>query len=315
MNRSALCIRMLMYLASHSRVKIDELADFLDTKPRNIRAFKEELETAGYQIEHKTGRYGGYSLKESTFLPSLALSVEERKALEQAERFLKAHPEFAYGKEYTNAFIKIANQDRIDSQQNSFYKSDHRLPLSLFQQMHVKIIEEAIEQKKLVEIVYQGRKDSFPKTRTIEPYALINQREKNYVLAYDREKDDYRYFRFSDKRWLSCALLATHFLARDDVPYHKEVGEEQEALVTLAINRDSIRFFLEEYWGEEMQIVQETPSQLFYSFKTPSTRQLLNRIFAMRGNVHLVAPKELVDSFHAQLKELLCYNDKNDQIK
>lgn len=44
--------------------------------------------------------------------------------------------------------------------------------------MHVKIIEEAIEQKKLVEIVYQGRKDSFPKTRTIEPYALINQREK-----------------------------------------------------------------------------------------------------------------------------------------
>ena len=41
-----------------------ELAKELETNPRNIREFKKELVTAGYNIQEVKGRYGGYYLDE-----------------------------------------------------------------------------------------------------------------------------------------------------------------------------------------------------------------------------------------------------------
>ena len=65
MNRTAKCIEMLMYLSEDTEVykKTAEVADYLQTNPRNIREFKKELECAGFIIEEKKGRYGGYRLK------------------------------------------------------------------------------------------------------------------------------------------------------------------------------------------------------------------------------------------------------------
>ena len=62
MNRTALCIRMLALLKVRGRMRIDEIAEALETNPRNVREFRKELEIAGYPIIQTTGRYGGYQL-------------------------------------------------------------------------------------------------------------------------------------------------------------------------------------------------------------------------------------------------------------
>ena len=44
MNRTALCIRMLELLSTKKIYKISELAELLETNPRNIIEYKKELE-------------------------------------------------------------------------------------------------------------------------------------------------------------------------------------------------------------------------------------------------------------------------------
>ena len=44
MNRSSLCIKMLQILNAHDFVTTKELAERLETNPRNIIEFKKELE-------------------------------------------------------------------------------------------------------------------------------------------------------------------------------------------------------------------------------------------------------------------------------
>ena len=73
MNRTALCIRMLQLLKTLGRMQITELAQALETNPRNVREFRRELETAGYVIRQTRGRYGGYELDGEVLLPALAL--------------------------------------------------------------------------------------------------------------------------------------------------------------------------------------------------------------------------------------------------
>ena len=78
MNRTALCIRMLALLKVRGRMRIDEIAEALETNPRNVREFRKELEIAGYPIIQTTGRYGGYQLDTSALLPAPALDAQGR---------------------------------------------------------------------------------------------------------------------------------------------------------------------------------------------------------------------------------------------
>lgn len=97
MNRTALCIRMLALLKVRGRMRIDEIAEALETNPRNVREFRKELEIAGYPIIQTTGRYGGYQLDTSALLPAPALDAQEEDALQEACRYLRSHADFIAG--------------------------------------------------------------------------------------------------------------------------------------------------------------------------------------------------------------------------
>lgn len=60
-----------MILYTRDIMSIKELAEELDTNPRNIPEFRKELEAAGYPIETVSGRYGGYRLKKTDFFPTV----------------------------------------------------------------------------------------------------------------------------------------------------------------------------------------------------------------------------------------------------
>ena len=57
MNRTSLCLQMLMLLKARGKMNTKELASALETNPRNIREFKKDLITAGYNIQEQKGRY------------------------------------------------------------------------------------------------------------------------------------------------------------------------------------------------------------------------------------------------------------------
>ena len=66
MGKTALCIRMLQILNTGRIYKVTELAEILNTNPRNIYEYKKELDEisidSGFYIETIPGKYGGYKL-------------------------------------------------------------------------------------------------------------------------------------------------------------------------------------------------------------------------------------------------------------
>ncbi len=79
-----------------------EIARELETNPRNIREFRNELVTAGYNIKETRGRYGGYELDEDCIFPTLRLEDQEIKALDESRHFVQSHGEYTLQREYNN---------------------------------------------------------------------------------------------------------------------------------------------------------------------------------------------------------------------
>ena len=94
MNRTNLCIRMLQLLKARGKMNTAQLAQELEVNPRNIREFKKELVLAGYNVEERKGRYGGYVLNDSFDLPVFMFTDEEKSALLQSYQFMQGQKDF-----------------------------------------------------------------------------------------------------------------------------------------------------------------------------------------------------------------------------
>ena len=107
MLKTALCIQMLKILFSRDVVSIKELADELETNPRNIPEYRNEQEAAGYVIEAVRGRYGGYRLKKGSILPAVRLTEDEKKSMVEALDYLSQCATFSSVSAYKSAMGKI----------------------------------------------------------------------------------------------------------------------------------------------------------------------------------------------------------------
>lgn len=88
-NKTIQCIRLLKILKSKKYVKKAEIAYLLgEETTRNINNYKNTLYDAGYPIQYKPGRYGGYYLEFETMLPSMRPNAMQLKALSAVYEYL-----------------------------------------------------------------------------------------------------------------------------------------------------------------------------------------------------------------------------------
>lgn len=94
MRKASKCIKMLQLLNSGKVYKVSELADLLETNPRNLMEYKKEFEERGYYITSIPARYGGYWLEKFTVIPSLTLTGDKKKALSESVGYILSRDEF-----------------------------------------------------------------------------------------------------------------------------------------------------------------------------------------------------------------------------
>ena len=69
MSKISNSLLMLFFLNKKlSYTKISELADYLEVSNREVRRYRDDLEMAGFSIESKMGRDGGYRLMNDVVL-------------------------------------------------------------------------------------------------------------------------------------------------------------------------------------------------------------------------------------------------------
>lgn len=310
MNRTSLCIRMLLLLNARGQMSTKELAEELETNPRNIREFKKELITAGYNIVEQRGRYGGYRLDENNIIPAIQLTDEEKEALLEG-RFIVSAAHFDHIKAFDHALDKVISSSKNDYAAKTIYLS---APVSTVSETERKMIETANSAKQNKEkliVQYQSRKRKSYEEYIFDPYELIHFEDAYYIWGWSYKRNAPRTLRISEQRMKKCEKMTgtynqTHFIREKDCHIENYIGKNtifkgKLIRVSVCVQPDQERFFEEKVWGVD----KRKEGQNIYSFLIEDKYTFFKQLFSLKGGVKIIAPEEMKQEYVAQLETIL----------
>ena len=198
-------LELLSLLQSHRHWSARELVDRLGVSERTLRRDVERLRELGYGIESMRGSAGGYRLEAGTGLPPLLLSDDEGVAIavglrSQATAGLR-------GAEHTtlSALAKIeqvlpaALRRRIDALASHATvgvgaRDARGRPAPEIDTELLGLLALGCRDSERLRFTYTDAAGE-SSSRVIEPYRLVPVARRWYLLAWDRQREDWRTFR------------------------------------------------------------------------------------------------------------------------
>lgn len=309
MNRTSLCIRMLLILKANatkqSPINSKELAQALEVNPRNIREYKRELITAGYNIQEIKGRYGGYYLDETSIFPALRLDKQEEQALLEAKHFIQTQ-QFEKKSSFNSAVDKVLNSSRDMNLIFPIYMDDPNIQMSKKELSMLHTVQDALEINHSIELTYQAKRQQASETYLVDPYELIHYHDAYYVLGYNHTRQDYRMYRFSSERMKKVVCSEKRFTR--DVDFHVEAHIGKNSLikgefyrVTVWVSPAILRLFKEAYWGLDFREEEEN----IYSFLVEDLYLLYRQLFSFGKDIRIRSPEQIVNEYQERLVSTL----------
>ena len=309
MNRTSLCIRMLLILKANatkqSPINSKELAQALEVNPRNIREYKRELITAGYNIQEIKGRYGGYYLDETSIFPALRLDKQEEQALLEAKHFIQTQ-QFEKKSSFNSAVDKVLNSSRDMNLIFPIYMDDPNIQMSKKELSMLHTVQDALEMNHSIELTYQAKRQQASETYLVDPYELIHYHDADYVLGYNHTRQDYRMYRFSSERMKKVVCSEKRFTR--DVDFHVEAHIGKNSLikgefyrVTVWVSPAILRLFKEAYWGLDFREEEEN----IYSFLVEDLYLLYRQLFSFGKDIRILSPEQIVNEYQERLVSTL----------
>lgn len=309
MNRTSLCIRMLLILKANATkqnpINSKELAQALEVNPRNIREYKRELITAGYNIQEIKGRYGGYYLDETSIFPALRLDKQEEQALLEAKHFIQTQ-QFEKKSSFNSAVDKVLNSSRDMNLIFPIYMDDPNIQMSKKELSMLHTVQDALEMNHSIELTYQAKRQQASETYLVDPYELIHYHDAYYVLGYNHTRQDYRMYRFSSERMKKVVCSEKRFTR--DVDFHVEAHIGKNSLikgefyrVTVWVSPAILRLFKEAYWGLDFREEEEN----IYSFLVEDLYFLYRQLFSFGKDIRILSPEQIVNEYQERLVSTL----------
>ena len=309
MNRTSLCIKMLMLLKSRGKMSTQDIANELETNPRNVREFRNELIVAGFNIKETRGRYGGYELDEDCLFPTLRLTDEEMKAIDESRHFVDSHKEYPLLKDYYSGIDKIMQTTKDRNRSNDMYMDSPGILLSDQEISFYNVIKKGIDINTCIEITYQGAKDEVASTYLVDPYEIIHYHSAYYFIGFSHKRNDYRIYRISQERLFDCKLTERKFLR--DSNYHLEYYIGKHSIikgnfirVTLKVDSSKIRMVKETYWG--MDFTEEKhDTYSIISFLVEDVLSMYRQIYSFGNAIEILEPQSCRDSYVQSIQSIL----------
>jgi predicted DNA-binding transcriptional regulator YafY len=288
-----------------------ELAERLEVSPRTIRRDVERLRRLGYPVESATGPAGGYRLRAGTAMPPLLLDDEEAiaiavglgtaarasvtgieetsvRALVKLEQVLPAHLRRRVQALGAATTMPAGGGPTVDPQ-------------------HLTVIAAACRDAERVRFAYRGR-DGAESRREVEPHALVHRGRRWYLVAWDRDRGDWRTFRvdrvtgpeatgvrFKPRRLPGTDAAAFVERSISTAPYR------YEARVTLHGDVETIRARTGWLWGTLEPIDDRTCE---YRTGDDDVDWLALRLTTLGVDFDVHGPPELVDRLRALARRL-----------
>ena len=293
MNRTALAIRMLMILKTRKYIKKSELAEILETNPRNIIELKKELETAGYVIEVTNGPFGGYTLVDSTLFPLASLREEERRAMLVAAPFLLTSKDPLFSDDFKQAMEKILGNEKISEPVQIATTAGWQLAMDKETlQQYLSLFSTAILSSQRVKMTYKPQNKA-SKSYLIEPRELVQVNGLWYVLCQDNQKglSTYKINRIetmmiTDQRFRNDEDF---FVKKAITPYGHNVSKPIRCVFHIK-NRE----YLSEYiFGENQKIDWISDDEYMLSVDLRGEHSIMQFILQLGSDCEVIEPEDL----------------------
>jgi predicted DNA-binding transcriptional regulator YafY len=195
---SARLLRLLSLLQARRDWTGAELAARLGVTARTIRNDVERLRGLGYPVDARPGVAGGYRLGTGGALPPLLLDDEEAVAVAVGLRAAASSPIAGIEETSVRALVKLQQvlPSRLRRQVSAFQSSALAVPARGPQvdPEVLTMIAGACRDHWLLRFDYQAHSGTASR-RVVEPYRLVNDQRRWYLVAWDTGRDGWRTFR------------------------------------------------------------------------------------------------------------------------
>lgn len=195
---SARLLRLLSLLQARRDWTSVELATRLSVTTRTIRNDVARLRDLGYPVDARPGVAGGYRLGSSGAMPPLLLDDEEAVAVAIGLRTAASGSIAGIEETSVRALAKLHQvlPSRLRHRISAF--QSHTLPVpSQGPQVDpdvLTLIAGACRDQERLRFEYRTHSGAASR-RSVEPYRLVNDRRRWYLVAFDTDRDDWRTFR------------------------------------------------------------------------------------------------------------------------
>ena len=196
-------LRLLSLLQSRRVWTGAELIERLAVSERTLRRDIDRLRDLGYEVDSVTGPAGGYQLQPGADIPPLLLDDDEATAI--AVGLMTAAGGSIEGLEETSlrALTKLEQvlPPRVRSQVATLQAAVVPLVRAwVTVDAHVLTnVAQACRDHERIRFDYQTREGETAE-RHVEPHQLVSIHQRWYLLAYDRDREDWRTFRLDRMR-------------------------------------------------------------------------------------------------------------------
>jgi predicted DNA-binding transcriptional regulator YafY len=196
----------------------EQLAARLEVTTRSVRRDVDRLRDLGYPVHASKGHGGGYQLGAGAALPPLLLDPDEAVAMAVCLRLAAGGTVAGVGESALRALSKL--DQVMPSRLRSQVAAVHDATVTLTSPSS----EEAVEPDVLMSLARACRDREHVSSgyvdirgnatqRRLEPYQLVTTGRRWYLLAYDRDKQDWRSLRLD--RMADVRALGSTFVKRD----------------------------------------------------------------------------------------------------
>src|ERR1700759_3166390 len=178
----------------------EELAERLGVTGRSVRRDIERLRDLGYPVQASKGQGGGYQLGAGAALPPLLLDPDEAVAMAVCLRLAAGGSVAGGGESALRALSKLDQvmPRRLRSQVAAVHDATVTLPSNYFDSPVepdvLMTLARACRDHEHVATGYVDRAGTATERR-LEPYQLVTTGRRWYLLAYDRDRQDWRSLR------------------------------------------------------------------------------------------------------------------------
>lgn len=245
-----------------------ELAERLGVCGRTIRRDVERLRQLGYPVESLTGPSGGYQLRAGTAMPPLLLDDDEAIAIAVGLRTAARASVAGIEETAVRALVKLEQilPAHLRRRVSALAATTVTLPATgpTVDPQHLTVIAAACRDRERLRFAYRSR-DRTDTRRDVEPHSLVNRSQRWYLLAWDRDREDWRSFRVDrlSRPTATGIRFTPHQLPAKDAAAFvarsiAEAPNRFEARVTLHSSAEEITQRIPVHWGAITPIDERT---------------------------------------------------------